>query len=445
MVQLSKEIKKDAFASRKQKKMKEFNENLKDKNKKDLCKAVKYLRSKYTPKYIRLRNRQGELVPLNKRAETIAEYLEQDHWFNPVKPGESRTPGSAKITPNRAAEQLEAQRKQFDLQELNRALKKAKKNEQPGPDGIRIELLKWLDERNKRALLGAINRWWLKKVAPEELYFARIATIYKKGDKVKSGNYRPISLLSSFYKLYMTMIRERIQEGIEQHVSKTEYGFRPAKSTSHAIYLIKRIQEFAESTGKPLYMTLLDREKAFDKVDHDCLCKALARFGIHQDIIATLRDGYEKAGFYVRDQFGKSERKQQRAGIRQGCLLSPYLFVLVMACVDFDIQQSLTHEITDNRIPGTDFDMVYYADDTIIVSQSLEACKQLIELTDTFSTQYGLALNKAKCVNLNMNAEGTQTLANGDPIKPEKEAMYLGNELNYKADPHAEVTQNYMK
>ena len=85
--------------------------------------------------------------------------------------------------------------------------------------------------------------------------------------------------------------------------------------------------------------------------------------------------------------------------------------------------------------------MVYYADDTIIVSQSREGCKQLIELTETFSAQYGLALNKAKCVNLNMNAEGEQTIANGDPIKTERQAMYLGNQLKYKADPHAEVTQ----
>ena len=388
-----------------------------------------------------MRNRQGRLVPLNKRAETIAEYLEQDHWHNPVEQGKPRTPSMMKVIPDRGPEHREAQRKQFDIKELKAALKKAKRNKEPGPDGIRMELLKWLDEGNQRALLGTINHWWESKKAPPELYFARIATIYKKGDTDKAGNYRPISLLSSFYKLYMTMIRERIQTGIEQFVSKTQYGFRPAKSTSHAIFLIKRIQEYAESTGKPLYMTLLDWEKAFDKVDHDCLCKALERFDVHPEVIEALRDGYDNAQFYVRDQFGKSEAKQQRSGIRQGCPLSPYLFVLVMACVDFDIQQSLTNEIQDNRIPGTDFDMVYYADDTIIVSQSLEGCKQLIELTETFSEQYGLILNKAKCVNLNMNATGEQTFADGEAIKTEQEAMYLGNQLNYKADPHAEVTQ----
>ena len=388
-----------------------------------------------------MRNREGRLVPLNKRAETIAEYLEQDHWFNPEEAGSNRNPSSMKVIPERSQEQRAEQRKKFELEELKKALKKAKRNKEPGPDGVRMELLKWLSEENLWALLGTINHWWESKKAPPELYFARIATIYKKGDTDKAGNYRPISLLSSFYKIYMTLIRERIQAGIEQHVSRTQYGFRPAKSTSHAIFLIKRIQEYAESTGKPLYMTLLDWEKAFDKVDHSCLCKALERFDVHPEVIEALKDGYDNARFYVRDQFGKSEARKQRAGIRQGCPLSPYLFVLVMACVDFDIQQSLTSEILDNRIPGTDFDMVYYADDTIIVSQSLEACEQLIELTETFSEQYGLRLNKAKCVNMNMNADGEQAFANGEAIKIEKETMYLGNQLNFKADPNAEVTQ----
>ena len=112
-----------------------------------------------------------------------------------------------------------------------------------------------------------------------------------------------------------------------------------------------------------------------------------------------------------------------------------------MACVDFDIQNNLTEQIRNNRIPGTNFDMVYYADDTIIVSRSLEACEQLIAMTEEFSSHYGLNLNRGKCVNLNMNTEESQKFQNGTNIKNEKEAMYLGNELNYKADPHLEVTQ----
>ena len=51
----------------------------------------------------------------------------------------------------------------------------------------------------------------------------------------KAYNYRPISLLCSIYKVYMILIRARIQAEIETEVTKTQYGFRPANSTAHAI------------------------------------------------------------------------------------------------------------------------------------------------------------------------------------------------------------------
>ena len=91
-----------------------------------------------------------------------------------------------------------------------------------------------------------------------------MATIYKKGETDKACNYRQIPLLGSIYKVYMILIRARIRAEIETEVTKTQYGFRPAKSTAHAFFIIRRMQDFAEKRNQPFYMTLLDWEKAFD-------------------------------------------------------------------------------------------------------------------------------------------------------------------------------------
>ena len=74
-----------------------------------------------------------------------------------------------------------------------------------------------------------------------------------KKETTKASNYRPISLLSGCYNSYMLMIEKGIQTEVEDAVSAMQYGFRSAKSTSNASFLIRRKQEYAESTGSELF------------------------------------------------------------------------------------------------------------------------------------------------------------------------------------------------
>ena len=148
-----------------------------------------------------------------------------------------------------AKQEEESKRRQtrpFEAEELKEAIKLSKKGQEPGPDQIRMELIKWLDKNNRMVTQHVFNGWWKSGVAPDELYHARVASIYKKGDTSKAENYRPISLLSSLYKIYMILSRTRTQEEVEKTISGTQYGFRPAKNTAHAIFIIRRIQDFVE-------------------------------------------------------------------------------------------------------------------------------------------------------------------------------------------------------
>ena len=129
--------------------------------------------------------------------------------------------------------------------------------------------LKLLNSGNRHCLLNLIKSWWLNRKAPKELFLAKVVPIYKKGDTHNAATYRPISLLrllSSVYKVYMIMIRQRMQVAIDNSLSDTQYGFRPQRSTSHAIYVIRRIQDFAGTKGTQSSLALLDWEKTFDKV-----------------------------------------------------------------------------------------------------------------------------------------------------------------------------------
>ena len=104
-----------------------------------------------------------------------------------------------------------------------------KKGKAPGPDGVVMEFLKWLDSDNREELLNLFNHWWQTKSVPEELYFARVVSRFKKGETDIAANYRPISLLSSFYKVYRILIRERIQSTTEKLVNNLASGLQRAQ------------------------------------------------------------------------------------------------------------------------------------------------------------------------------------------------------------------------
>ena len=99
--------------------------------------------------------------------------------------------------------------------------------------------------------------------------------------------------------------------------------------------------------------------------------------------------------------------EKQAAGIRQGCPLSPYLFLIVMTVMFHDIHADklMDEQISEDRILGTLFDEVLYADDTIIHSTTPESVSKLLHKIETEGAKYGLKLNEKKCEALTIREE----------------------------------------
>ena len=94
----------------------------------------------------------------------------------------------------------------------------------------------------------------------------------------------------------------------------------------------------------------LDWEKAFDKILHPQLAEALKRIGLPESICHIIKDLYENPTFRAKVDGKTSKLKKQLCGIRQGCTLSPYLFLIVMTVLFHDVKQQ-TDKSTKNSRP----------------------------------------------------------------------------------------------
>jgi hypothetical protein len=106
--------------------------------------------------------------------------------------------------------------------------------------------------------------------------------VYKKSSPVDCTNYRPISLVIVLYKVYATMLLNRLQAaGAESRLWSGQFVFRSCSSTEDALYVVRRRveQAWAPSGGRTLLLAL-DWREAFDCIDLDRLIFALKRFGL---------------------------------------------------------------------------------------------------------------------------------------------------------------------
>ena len=121
---------------------------------------------------------------------------------------------------------------------------------------------------------------------------ANVASLFKKGDTQNLANYRPISLLNYSYKIYASVIQQRLAAKIDKFIHPTHYGFRAKRITSQSLYIARRIQDIAEQSGDQILLVLLDWEKAFDKIDQDRLIEALTRLNIPPKAIGNIKALY---------------------------------------------------------------------------------------------------------------------------------------------------------
>ena len=164
-----------------------------------------------------------------------------------------------------------------------------------------------------------------------------------------------------------------------------------------------------------LYINFVDYEKAFDSLDTDTLWKLLQHYGIPEKIITLIRNTYDGMTCKVTHAGRLTESFQVKTGVRQGCLLSPFMFLVA---IDWIMKTT-----TKNRRNGiqwtlwSQLDDLDFADDLALLSHSHEQMQEKTDLLNLVSAQPGLNINmnKTKIMKANTKSKNVVTVG-GKPL-----------------------------
>ena len=281
----------------------------------------------------------------------------------------------------------------LDEGEIVAALKKS-----PGASGIRVEdLREWhrlareIEEEAGEPLEEDVEIWEkvleLVNIAfttgevPRAFCYGVLVLIPKS----TPGEYRGIALLEVIYKLVSAVINNRLREKISFH--DAIHGFRTKRGTGTALIEAKLRMQLTMRTRTPLFMIFLDLKKAYDTLDRTQAIRILEGYGVGPRLIQIIKNIWEGDTMVTKQAgyFGRPFRAKR--GVRQGDILSPMIFNIMMDAV---IRYWESEEQEENR------NVQFYADDGLLCGPEGPELQCALDFFATSFRSLGLEMNAKK-------------------------------------------------
>ena len=281
--------------------------------------------------------------------------------------------------------------------------------------------------------MDLINICWKFGHIPEEWRVAKVYPIFKKGDQQDCNNYRGISILNVCYKIYASILKNRLNVIMESIISEAQNGFRKGRSCTDCTFTASQIIEKHREYNIPTYMLFIDFEKAFDQVNRNKLWGIMKQKGIPQHLITAIKSLYVENQIKIETRSNKKEDLVAtiNKGVRQGCPLSPSLFNIYM---DDAILNWQTYLDSHFKIKNTFLDTLLFADDQLIISSSESNLQKALYTLNATAKHYNLKISSSKTKVLAFKGIDTlraKIILNDKTIEQVNCFNYLGCNISY--------------
>ena len=307
------------------------------------------------------------------------------------------------------------------------------KDSSSGHDDYKPKIIKRAAAFLAAPLVHIINISFQTGVVPDELKYAHITPIFKSGDHNLPQNYRPISVLPVFSKVFERLLYNRLYTFLQAHnvITEYQYGFQSGYSTEMA--LIHTIEEISSKLdkGEKVIGLFLDLKKAFDTVNIEILLLKLNHYGVRGKSLDLIKNYLTNRKQAVIVDDCKSEQLYTTCGVPQGSILGPLLFLIYVN----DLCNALKKTFP-----------IMYADDTNIFlsGQNVEEMtvifnSEMKQLNQWFrANRLSLNLKKTHALLFSLNrSDGSQNLAiefDDCPIETLDKTTFLGVRINRHLD-----------
>ena len=310
----------------------------------------------------------------------------------------------------------------FTPNQILKVLQSLNPSRATGPDGIGNRLLKSCASSLSTPLTLLINRSLQESVYPAQWKMANLCAVFKKADRTKKENYRPISILDCMSKVCERLVFNALYQYCTENniLNPRNSGFKKNDSTVNQLTKIVHDIYMGLEDQKDVCMVFLDVSKAFDKVYHEGLLFKLKQIGVTGSLLNWMKSYLSDRKIRVTLNGKCSGWKEINAGVPQGSILGPLLYLIYVNDITNDIES----------------DINLFADDTSLLkviydpTQSFQVINSDLAKLEEWSKQWRTSFNADKTVYIIFSRKNQQEAYPN---------LNLGNQVLKQVDSHTHL------